>query len=116
MPVGFLPQKTRTTLNTFPETVEEGDLAAYFLLTPDDLIQIRQGQSDTHRLGFAVLLCALRYLGFFPADIHDVPARIVTYLAEQIGCDPTALADYGRLPKLGVNINVGQWRICDFGR
>jgi len=95
VPVGFLPQKARKTLNTFPETVEEGDLAAYFLLTPDDLIQIRQGQNDTHRLGFAVLLCALRYLGFFPADIHEVPASIVTYLAEQIGCDPTALANYG---------------------
>jgi hypothetical protein len=77
MPVGFLRPTTREAYNTFPETVEEGDLIAYFLLTPDDLVEVRYSGTDAQRLGFALLICSLRYLGFFPVDIQNAPTNVV---------------------------------------
>jgi hypothetical protein len=80
MPVGFLRPTTREAYNTFPETVEEGDLIAYFLLTPDDLVEVRYSGTDAQRLGFALLICSLRYLGFFPVDIQNAPTNVVGYV------------------------------------
>jgi len=99
MPVGFLRPTAREAYNTFPETVEEGDLIAYFLLTPDDLVEIQYGGTDAQRLGFALLLCSLRYLGFFPVDIQNAPTNVVGYLAKQLGSDAAALSDYGVRPQ-----------------
>jgi TnpA family transposase len=99
MPSGFLSLASRQTLNNFPETVEESDLIAYFLLTADELAQVTYGQGASQRLGFALLLCGLRYLGFFPTDLHQAPSNVVVYLAQQIDCDPAALNDYGTRPQ-----------------
>lgn len=75
--------------------MEEGDLIAYFLLTPDDLVEIQYGGTDAQRLGFALLLCSLRYLGFFPVDIQNTPINIVGYLPRQLGSNAAELSDYG---------------------
>nr|WP_280443900.1 DUF4158 domain-containing protein [Nocardia brasiliensis] len=40
---------------------------------------------DYNRLGFAVQVVTVRYLGMFLADPVDVPAELVAYLAEQLG-------------------------------
>ena len=52
-------------------------------------------RQDSNRLGFALLLCALRYLGFFPHDLHSAPANVVGYLAQQLSSNPAILTDYG---------------------
>jgi len=95
MPSRFLRSDERETLNNFPDVVEEGDLITHFLLTPADLEQVKINRSDTQRLGFAVILCGLRYLGFFPDDM-TAPNNVVLYLAEQLECDPESLLNYGQ--------------------
>lgn len=96
MPSGFLRAQDRRELNNFPSIIEESDLITYFLLTPADHEQIAFSRTDTQRLGFALLLCGLRYLGFFPDDLQTAPAPMVIYLAEQLDCDSAVLADYGQ--------------------
>jgi TnpA family transposase len=96
MPRRFLTAQDRERLSHFPAAIEESDLIAYFLLTPADLEQVMRIRTDTQRLGFALLLCGLRYLGYFPSEVQTAPASAIAYVAQQIGCDPQALADYGR--------------------
>jgi TnpA family transposase len=95
VPPRFLSRKDREQLNNFPANIEETDLITHFLLTPADHEQIIQLRTDTNRLGFAVLLCGLRYLGFFPIEVKTAPNNAVQYLAEQLNCDPNALPNYG---------------------
>lgn len=94
MPRRFFSQAQRTRLSQFPSEISERDCVIFFTLTPADLELIGQRRRDENHLGFALLLCALRYLGYFPADIQKSPKHIVTYVANQLQVTPEPLADY----------------------
>lgn len=92
----FLKADHREALSNFPSTIDENDLIAHFLLTPDDLALITSNRTETQRLGFALLLCSLRYLGFFPQNLLTAPDNIMLYLAEQTDSDVEAIISYGQ--------------------
>ena len=94
----FLRADTRDALSNFPSTIDENDLITHFLLTPGDIDQVQRNRDNTQRLGFALLLCALRYLGFFPNEVDSAPENMVLYLAEQLNCHPNDLSGYGQRP------------------
>jgi len=81
-------------LSQFPAEVSESDCIVYFTLTPTDLKLVRQKRRDENYLGFALLLCSLRYLGHFPANIHQSPKNVAAYVARQLQVEPESLADY----------------------
>jgi hypothetical protein len=83
MPRRFLSKAERQRLSQFPDEVTDADCIVYFTLTPDDqaLIGSRRGQEN--RLGMALLLCSLRYLGYFPANIDHTPENMVAFVANQ---------------------------------
>ena len=93
MPVQFLTDAERARLSGYPEEVGEEALAAYFLLTDDELGLVRRHRGDGNRLGFALQLCTLRFLGFIPDDLRAAPANVVMYLARQLGIPPSAAAE-----------------------
>jgi TnpA family transposase len=92
----FLKADYREDLSNFPSTIDENDLIAHFLLTPDDLTLVRSNRTETQRLGFALLLCSLHYLGFFPQNLMTAPDNVIDYVAEQINCDVEAIMGYGQ--------------------
>jgi len=112
-------------LSTWPAEVAHSDLAAYFTLTVDDLRWVRSFRSPraaADRLGLAVQLCALRFLGFVPADLATTPVEVVERLAERIGVSPAALGRYerevsGRSRREHVEVVVARagWRPCGRG-
>ncbi len=59
-----------------------------------DLIQAKR--TPHNRLGLAIQLCFLRHLGRAILFAETLPAPVVAFLAQQIGIDPGALAEYGR--------------------
>lgn len=85
MPVGFLNKSQQAQLSSFPDTVNYNDLITYFTLTDQDKRAVPAKSSATNRLGFAIQLCALRFMGFFVKDIYAVPLVIVEFLKEQLG-------------------------------
>ena len=69
---------------------------AFFLLSEADQRAINQQHSEAHtRLGFALQLCALQYLGFAADDLTTAPAVAVEYVAQQLGVAPQTLTAYG---------------------
>jgi TnpA family transposase len=94
MPGRFLSRAERERLSHFPLDVSDNDLITYFTLTSADMDAIRKQRRSHNQLGFALLLCALRYLGFLPLDLNRVPAKAVTFVAEQLEIDAEGLASY----------------------
>src|ERR1043166_7218565 len=96
MPIGFLTAADRDRLNHCPTPIPDEDLRAFFLLSAADQHVINKQREAHTRLGFAMQLCALRYLGFAPDDLNTAPWDAVVYVAQQLAVSPDALATYGR--------------------
>lgn len=96
MSKGFLTDAQRERLNRFPDDVPRDDLSSYFTLSEGDIKEITQQRHEHTRLGFAVQLCTLRYLGFAPDDLSTVPPTVVDFIAHQLDLTPAAIQEYGR--------------------
>jgi hypothetical protein len=71
------------------------DLARFFLLTPEDMREVRTCRGAANRLGFALNLLLLRLL-FCPLPVVNlIPARIVQFVAMQLNVHLEVLAEYG---------------------
>lgn len=99
MPVEFLTTTQRETFSRFPSEISQEDLFTCFTLTADDVELIGSLSGSANQIGFAVVLSALRYLGFIPSNLKDIPREARRFLANQIGADPKALEFYGGRPK-----------------
>nr|WP_245669106.1 DUF4158 domain-containing protein [Nocardia speluncae] len=80
-------------LRGFSEISRE-ELFRYFALTASDLVFVDPGcgRGPADRLGLAIALCTLPWLGFVPDRLVTAPRVAVTRLAEQLGVDPVATA------------------------
>jgi len=96
MPGQFLTEAERERLRRFPAEIPPADVIAYFTLSPADLVQVHHQRGDHNRLGFALQLGALRYLGFSPDDLTTAPASVVASLSQQLAMRPDVLPAYGR--------------------
>jgi TnpA family transposase len=95
MPGTFLTPKERERLACFPDDIPHWDLITSFTLTEPDHTFIQTHRNDAHRLGVALQLCTVRYLGFCPTHLHTAPHGAISYLAEQLHVTPTVFQDYG---------------------
>ena len=94
MPVQFLSEADHERLNRFPDEISKEDHATYFLLSEADLVEIANQRSDSNCLGFAVQICALRYMGFVPNDLLSIPLETLKYIADQLQVSSDALTHY----------------------
>lgn len=84
MPVSFLSQAQRESYGRYAAAPSPLDLARYFHLDGTDHALIAQKRGAHNRLGFAVQLGIVRYLGTFLEDPLVVPAPVLHVLATQL--------------------------------
>ena len=70
MPVRFLSDTELARLSSWPDEIAEHDLVKYFTLTSDDAAWLSGNVRVENRLGAAVQLCMLPWLGWIPHDLH----------------------------------------------
>jgi TnpA family transposase len=83
-------------LRSFPEINRE-ELIRFFTLTPADVefIDPGRGRGPSDRLGLAVQLCTLPWLGFVPDEVTSAPAVAVARLSERLQIPMDELRFYG---------------------
>jgi hypothetical protein len=88
------------SLRRFPE-IGRDELARFFTLAPSDVAFINPGggRGPADRLGLAVALCTLPWLGFVPDDVASASRAAVIRLAEQLQVDSDSIRSYGRRAK-----------------
>jgi hypothetical protein len=69
---GWPSPSERRALDAFPEQIGPEDLDEHFKLSPADMRFALRHRGDS-RLGVAVQLCALRWLGFVPRRPDRAP-------------------------------------------
>jgi TnpA family transposase len=89
----ILTAAERSALLAFPS--EKSELIRLYTFSEQDLSVIKQRRGDSNRLGFAVLLCALRYPGQALSAGERPPDCFLTMVARQLGIDEKVWDQYG---------------------
>lgn len=87
MPVQFLSPEQVAQYGHYVGEPSAGQLAKYFHLDDADLMVMAAWREDHTRLGFAVQLCTVRFLGNFLGDWSETPPVVLTHLAHQLGIE-----------------------------
>jgi hypothetical protein len=125
MPVRYLSDPELARLSNWPGEIADEDAVTYFTLSDDDLSWLAGFHRPENRLGVAVQLSALPWLGWIPDALAGCPAAALERLAVVLAIDPLEvaglLAAYGgwqgrtrRDHRAQVLARLG-WRSCGAG-
>lgn len=95
MPVSFLTEQQRESFGRYALPPTQEDLTRYFYISDDDRILIARRRGDHNKLGFALQLVTVRYLGTFLENPLDVPQVVLQTVSKQLEIKDDNLNGYG---------------------
>jgi hypothetical protein len=92
VPVEFLTDEQAAAYGAFNEVPTRPELERFFFLDDGDRELIALRRTDVHRLGMAVQICTVRYIGrFLGDDPLAVPWEVIDYLAKQLDIEDASV-------------------------
>ena len=88
----LLTESQRLSLQA-PASDERG-MVRHYMLSSEDLGLINRRRGDPNRLGFALMLCYLRFPGRILQQGEQPPAALCAFVAEQLGLDAAHFGNY----------------------
>jgi Domain of unknown function (DUF4158) len=99
MPVRYLSDPEFARLSSWPDEIADEDAVTYFTLSDADVSWLASFNRQQNRLGVAVQLSTLPWLGWIPDDLATCPSMALDRLAEALAIAPdtssTLLTEYG---------------------
>ena len=95
MPVEFLTDDEAAEYGRYAGVPSQAELEKIFFLDDEDRALVARRRGDRMKLGFALQLVTVRYVGLFLEDPLAVPAVVVDFVAGQLGiADPSCVKRY----------------------
>ena len=95
VPVSFLSTLQRESYGQYVGNPSKQELSRYFHLDDADHAQVAEKRGDANRIGFALQLTTVRFLGTFIEDPTAVPPTVIAAITRQLGVDlATDLSGY----------------------
>jgi TnpA family transposase len=95
MPVEFLTDDEAASYGAYMGPPSQAELEKVFFLDDEDRALVEKRRGSHMKLGFALQLVTVRYLGLFLEDPVDVPTVVVDFVAGQLGIDdPSCVKRY----------------------
>ncbi|MCZ6371828.1 DUF4158 domain-containing protein, partial [Vibrio parahaemolyticus] len=99
MPVDFLTEEQKQNYGCYAAEPNDVQLARYFHLDERDLAFIQQRRGKHNRLGIALQLTTVRFLGTFVTDLEPIYPSVKQFVAKQIGIShPQVIMRYAQRP------------------
>ncbi|TMR30345.1 Tn3 family transposase [Actinomadura geliboluensis] len=109
MPVDFLTDDVAAAYGRYAGVPSRADLERVFFLDDEDRALIDRHRGEHMKLGFALQLVTVRWVGSFLEDPLDVPTVVLDFVAEQLEvADPSAVKRYTERAKTKLD---HQWEI-----
>jgi len=96
MPVEFLTREQEEKYGKFSEDPSPEQLAKYFWFDDKDRNAIFNHRHDHNRLGFALQLGTVRFLGTFLSSPKEIPANVISYISQQLKIRSEVASLYNR--------------------
>lgn len=96
MPVEFLSDEQAARYGRYTDDPTPEQLTRFFYLNEHDQALIAARRREHNKLGFAVQLCTLRFLGTFLPNPLQVPAVVLRHVADQLQLPPEVFPKYLR--------------------
>ncbi len=90
MPVRFLSPAHYQAYGQYNGVPSDIQLTRYFFLDDFDQAHFQQRRRDSNRLGLALQLVTVRFLGTFIRDLTTIPQMVIVYVAQQLAMDESA--------------------------
>lgn len=99
MAVQFLTSLERIRYEQLPSSITTDDLNIYFHLSDAEIDLTAEQRGEENRLGFAVQLCIIKFMGYLPDDWQaTTPTEVIEKITKQLGIISPAILKYGARP------------------
>lgn len=114
MPANWLNESEQKRFTSYPPQISEKDTVTFFTLTDADLQIIDKLRGNANQMGFALQLCSLRFLGFVPENLQEVPEEVTEFLGKQLAVNSKVLNKYGSRPQTRTDHLSEIYKYLDF--